>query len=99
MTFTGPHGTGILVLAVAATGPGRVTFTVTSDASPMAHWWGLHTAEVRWAAARPDRTAVTWTLKYVRLLAPAAYFGPIERVAAREAAGYLIDAVATPHDC
>jgi len=99
MSFTGPHGTGTLVLTVAATGPGRVTFTVASDTSPMAHWWSLYTAEVRWAAAGPDRTAVSWTLKYVRLLAPAAYFGPIERVAAREAAAYLIDAVATPHDC
>ncbi|MDQ1653936.1 MAG: hypothetical protein QOI35_3136, partial [Cryptosporangiaceae bacterium] len=45
------------------------------------------------------RTSVRWTLSYRRKLAPAAYFGPVERIAAHEAAGYLIDAVATPHTC
>jgi len=39
---------------------------------------------------------VTWTLDYERGLDPAWYFGPWERYATRLAAGYLIDAVATP---
>ena len=41
-------------------------------------------------------TKVTWTLHYRRSLDPAWYFGPWERYAARLAAGYLIDSVATP---
>ena len=44
----------------------------------------------------PSTTRVTWTLRYRRGLDPAWYFGPMEQYAARLAAGYLIDTVATP---
>ena len=42
------------------------------------------------------RQRVTWTLRCLRGLDPAWYFGPMERYAAQLAAGYLIDSVATP---
>jgi hypothetical protein len=51
---------------------------------------------VTWEPIGRDATRVTWTLRYRRDLDPAWYFGPWERYATRLAAGYLIDAVATP---
>jgi hypothetical protein len=98
MAFTGPHGSGTLVLRVAESGPTSVRFAVASDTSPMANWWQLRESSVSWRG-EGGRTAVRWTLRYRRKLAPAAYFGPVERIAAHEAAAYLIDAVATPHPC
>ncbi len=99
IAFRSSHAAGELRIRVARSGADHVRFTVVSDTSPMAHWWGLREAVVRWHAVGNGQTRVTWTLSYVRLLAPAAYFGPIEHAAARETAGYLIDAVATPHAC
>jgi hypothetical protein len=98
MTFTGPHSTGTLVLGVAESADGSVRFGVVSDTSPMANWWTLTSSEVTWSAAG-DHTRVRWTLRYERQLAPAAYFGPVERAFAHAAADYLISAVATPHEC
>ena len=99
MAFSSRHAAGELVLRVASAGSGQVRFTVAADSSPMAHWWGLREVRVRWRSDGGQRTRVTWTFSYVRLLAPAGYFGPVERVAAKATAGYLITAVATPHGC
>jgi hypothetical protein len=52
-------------------------------------------ASVEWTSESPNLTRVTWRLHYRRDLDPAWYF-PLEQVAATLAAGYLIDAVATP---
>jgi hypothetical protein len=53
-------------------------------------------SEVTWAEVAPGRTRVTWTLRYRRLLDPAWYFGPLEKAANQQGAGYLIDNLATP---
>jgi hypothetical protein len=89
------HHPGTLVMEVAAAGPGSATFVSVSDASYVIHWLSWRSAEVRWRAV-PGGTEVRWTLRYRRRLDPAWYFGPLERYGVGVAAGYLIDALATP---
>lgn len=68
---------------------GRVVFDITAD-STLARWMDLRSAEVVWTAA-DDGTRVTWTLRYRRTFDPSWYFGPVQRYATDQAAGYLLD--------
>jgi len=88
--------TGTLVLDVVESRPQLVRWRATSDNSHMTHYLTWQESSVAWKAVGPRSTEVTWTLRYRRGLDPAWYFGPWERYAARLAARYLIDAVATP---
>ena len=87
---------GTLVLEREEIRPGLARFHVVSDDSHTTHFLLWRDARVEWNAIGGGDTKVTWTLHYRRSLDPAWYFGPWERYAARLAAGYLIDSVATP---
>jgi hypothetical protein len=88
--------TGTLVLQLEDAPPGTMSWRVVSDDSHMTHFLRWREARVEWAPAANGATQVTWSLRYDRGLDPAWYFGPWERYAARLAAGYLIDSLATP---
>ena len=92
----GEHHSGALVMEVVRSEPGLLAFRAVSDDSYITHWLTWRGAEVHWAEVSPGRTRVRWTLSYRRRLDPAWYFAPLERYAARLAAGYLIETVATP---
>jgi hypothetical protein len=95
--FAGGEGhPGDLVATVIASEPGRVKMAIVSDGSHIAHWLAWTEADVTWQPLDAGHTRVRWTLSYRRLLDPAWYFGPWERLAVRQAAGYLIDTQATP---
>ncbi len=95
--FGGGEGRpGELSLLVVEAAPGRAVFRASSDASHIAHWLDWREAEVRWQALDAGHTRVTWTMRYVRRLDPAWYFGPWERYAVTLAAGYLADTLTTP---
>ncbi|HVD93195.1 MAG TPA: SRPBCC family protein [Vicinamibacterales bacterium] len=87
---------GDLVMQLEESRPGFVRWRAVSDDSHMTHFLGWREAVVTWEPIDAATTRVTWTLRYRRGLDPAWYFGPWERYAARLAAGYLIDTVATP---
>jgi hypothetical protein len=87
---------GDLVLELEDHRPGFVRWRAVSDDSHMTHFLDWRGSSVHLEAAGANATRVTWMLQYRRGLDPAWYFGPLERYAATLAAGYLIDAVATP---
>jgi hypothetical protein len=87
---------GDLVLDLEEARPGFLRWRALSDGSHMTHFLDWQESSVAWEAADERSTRVTWTLRYRRGLDPAWYFGPWERYAVGLAAGYLIDAVATP---
>lgn len=87
---------GNLHLKIDEEGPGRIRWRAVSDNSHMTHFLHWQSSQVEWQAIDANTTRVTWTLAYRRGLDPAWYFGPMERYAVGLAAGYLIDAVATP---
>jgi hypothetical protein len=87
---------GDLVLQLEERRPGFARWRALSDDSHMTHFLEWREAVVRWEPAGAGMTEVHWTLRYRRGLDPAWYFAPWERYAVRLAAGYLIEAVATP---
>ena len=87
---------GDLVVELEELRPGFARWRAISDGSHMTHFLQWRGVDVAWEAVGETKTKVTWTVRYRRGLDPAWYFGPWERYAARLAAGYLIDAVATP---
>jgi hypothetical protein len=87
--------TGDLTLVLEESRPGLVRWRTVSDTSHTIHFLTWQAIAVEWKPSG-DGTEVTWTLQYRRDLDPAWYFGPMERYAVQLAAGYLIDAVATP---
>ncbi len=94
--FMHGHHPGALTLTVRQTGVDHVQFEAVMDDSYIVHWLAWRGADVRWRAAGPGQTEVTWTLAYRRRLDPAWYFKPLERYGVRQAAAYLIDTLATP---
>ncbi|MGH9759511.1 MAG: hypothetical protein ACREAC_01580, partial [Blastocatellia bacterium] len=97
IAFAGGEGKpGKLDIEVAEHGSGVVRFRAVSDASHVSHWLNWSEADVTFSEIAPRRTKIVWTLHFTRRLDPAWYFAPWERYAARLAAGYLIDTVATP---
>jgi hypothetical protein len=87
---------GDLVLVLESAAPDRIQWRAESDDSHMTHFLDWRRSRVEWQAIDAATTRVTWTIDYRRGLDPAWYFGPMEAYATRLAAGYLIDAVATP---
>ena len=96
--FSGAEGdpAGWLVMRVAERRPGFARFEAVSDGSKLTQWILWDASEVEWASTDEQHTRVTWRIHFDRQLDPAWYFTPWERVAVREAAGYLIDANARP---
>jgi hypothetical protein len=93
--FAGGEGApGTLEVEVRDVGPDHVVFGFPEDGSHIAHWLRWQSAELRWQAEDEGRTRVRFTLRYERLLDPAWYFGPIERVFVERTADYLIEALA-----
>ncbi|AZG48174.1 hypothetical protein [Gordonia insulae] len=88
----GEHGSA-LELEVSARTASSVTFTPVADSTPLASWLRWREMRVSWRAVDATRTEVRWELHYTRLLSPAWYFGPIERVVTSRAADHLIRAV------
>jgi hypothetical protein len=95
--FSSPMGPAVMALRVAERSPRRVVFAVENDATPIAGWMTLRRAVVTWSERAPAATLVRWEMEFDRELSPAFYFAPLERYAARLAAGYLIRTAATPH--
>lgn len=88
--------TGTLRLQLVDAGAGYARWQAVSDDSHMRHFLTWVGSDVRYAAVDAVHTSVSWTVRYRRDLDPAWYFAPMERLAVRLAAGYLIDTVATP---
>ncbi|MEW9528077.1 hypothetical protein [Microbispora sp. NPDC049125] len=91
VTFTPRRSLGIgapleartMTLRVAGRGPGWAVFRVERDTT-LARWLDLREAEFRWRGRRLEVT-----LRYRRTFDPGWYFGPLQRYALSEAAGYL----------
>jgi hypothetical protein len=87
---------GDLVMELDEATPGLVRWRAISDSSHITHFLRWRESTVRFEPAGDGATRVTWTIRYSRDLDPSWYFGWWERYAASQAAGYLIEAVATP---
>ena len=87
---------GDVVMRVSESRPGFARFDAVSDSTKLGKWLQWDKSEVTWKAVDATHTEVTWRVQFERQLDPAWYFGPWERLAVHDAAGFLIEANATP---
>ena len=78
--FKGREGEGELVLTVATRTPETMTWTVTSDSTPMGQWAALRSVSYHVVATGAGANLEV-TGRYRRLLAPAWFFKPYMRAA------------------
>jgi hypothetical protein len=89
------HGPGgELVTEVTDRGPSGLGFRPVSDTSVVARWLDWRGARLAWHGTASGDTEVTLTMTFTRGLDPSWYFGPIEQLLVRAAAGYLLDSMA-----
>jgi hypothetical protein len=85
------HELSAMQLVVSEHAPGRVVFELVRDDTMLSRWVDLDRAVVTWQATGDHRTRVEWRFEYERLIAPAWYFGPLQRFGLDDAAEYLLD--------
>jgi len=91
ITFAVPGRTpGTLVLEVTQSDAHGFVMQAVSDTSDIANWMAWKSVHVRWDRDDTGQTRLSWSVTYERLLAPAWYFGPLERLAVEQAIDYLI---------
>lgn len=76
----------------------KVRFRLVKDTSHIAHW--LHWRDITWEfkeGDEPNKTEVTMTIEYDRLLDPAWYFKPVERYGVRKAGEYFLEQLYEEH--
>jgi hypothetical protein len=97
--FAGAEGDppGDLVMHVTEHRPGFVRFQTVRDNSKLTQWIAWDCSEVEWKQLDSSHTQVIWRVHFERQLDPAWYFASLERAVVKQAAGYLIQANATPH--
>jgi hypothetical protein len=91
--FTGHSGTrhhATMALRVVRSANDEVVYAIEQDNTMLARWVALRTATVHWTPLGPERTKVTWSFDYDRLISPAFYFAPLQRYGMTEAARYLL---------
>lgn len=96
--FAGAEGDppGDLVMRVCERGQGFVRFETVSHKSKLTQWIRWDSSEIRWFSVDATHTQVVWRIRFERQLDPVWYFTPWERAAVRDAASYLIAAIAAP---
>lgn len=90
--FTNFHE-GEMHLRIAEVAPARIRTEIVRDDSYLSHYMKIDGTEVRFRDLGGDRTEVSLTVKYRRLLDPYWYFGPLQQSAAKLSARYLIDTI------
>jgi hypothetical protein len=89
---------GDMAIRIAEVSPARIRTEIVQNDSYLSHYMKIDGTEVRFRDVGGGRTQVSLTVKYHRLLDPAWYFGPMERLAAKQSARYLIDTIIARKD-
>jgi hypothetical protein len=89
---------GDMAIRIAEVSPARIRTQLVQNDSYLFHYMKIDGTEVRFRDVGGGRTQVSLTVKYHRLLDPSWYFGPMERLAARQSARYLIDTIIARKD-
>ena len=84
---------GEMAIRIDEVGPRRIRTTILKDDSYLSHYMRIDGTEVRFRDAGGGRTEVALTVRYERLLDPSWYFGPMQQLAARQSAKYLIETI------
>jgi hypothetical protein len=89
---------GDMAIRITEVSRTRIRTEIVQNDSYLSHYMKIDGTEVRFRDVGGGRTQVSLTVKYHRLLDPSWYFGPMERLAARQSARYLIDSIIARKD-
>lgn len=89
---------GDMAIRIAEVTPARIRTEIVQNDSYLSHYMKIDGTEVSFRDMGGGRTRVSLTVKYHRLLDPSWYFGPLEQLAARQSARYLIDTIIARKD-
>jgi hypothetical protein len=95
--FTNIHE-GDMAIRIEEVGKERIRTRIVENSSYLSNYLKIEGTEVRFRELGNGRTRVSLTVKYHRLLDPAWYFGPMQQLAAKESAKYLIESVIARKD-
>jgi hypothetical protein len=84
---------GDMAVRIAEVGPQRIRTDIVDDSSYLSHYMRIEGTEVHFRDLGGGRTRVALTVKYHRLLDPYWYFGPLQQLAARQSARYLVETI------
>lgn len=71
----------------------KIQTTITRNTAYLSHYMEIHGTEVLFTPLDNGGTQISLTVKYKRLLDPAWYFGPMQHLAAKQSAKYLVDTI------
>ena len=95
--FTNVHR-GEFKLRLDEVGKYQIRTTVQENSAYFSKYLDIKGTEVKFEPLQHGQTQVTLTIHYDRLLDPAWYFGPLQKMAISQSADYLIDTVITRSD-
>lgn len=90
--FTNEHR-GVMDVRIAEVSENRVTTVIDHNTSYLSHYMRLRGTTVDFTPVDAGHTRVTISIRYSRSLDPAWYFGPLQRLAVRQSARYLLETV------
>ena len=91
----GNFHTGEMDILISQVNENHIQTRITKNTAYLAHYMKIEGTEVHFETLADGKTQVSLTVKYERLLDPIWYFGPMQKLAARQSAKYLVDTIIT----
>jgi len=89
----GNFHTGEMDILIERNDPFHIETKILKNTSYLAHYMEIEGTDVRFEPLDTGETQITLTVKYKRLLDPVWYFGPMQKLAAKQSAKYLVDSI------
>lgn len=84
---------GEMDLRIAEVSPRHIRTEIIRNTAYLSHYMKVDGTDVYFEPLTDGRTRISLTVKYYRLLDPAWYFGPMQNLAAKQSARYLVDTI------
>ncbi len=84
---------GEMDVFIAKVDPNHIQTQVTKNTAYLSHYMNIEGTDVHFKPLANGGTEVSLTVKYERLLDPVWYFGPMQKLAAKQSAQYIVNTV------
>ena len=91
----GNFSRGEMDILISQVSDNHIQTRITKNTAYLSHYMNIEGTEVHFTSLENGNTQVSLTVKYERLLDPFWYFGPMQKLAAKQSAKYLVDTIIT----
>ena len=91
----GNFSRGEMDILISQVSDNHIQTRITKNTAYLSHYMNIEGTEVHFTPLENGNTQVSLTVKYERLLDPFWYFGPMQKLAAKQSAKYLVDTIIT----